>query len=542
MARLLPPERDIGVLQAPVRSCLALTGIFLIVLLAVGLLERLGVEAGAALTAIVGAAFALFALAAFLSHSRRAADFYVADRKISGAFGGLASAGTFAGLLVIGLGAGAYASRTEFLLGAAGFALGYLVLGTVVAPNLRSYGAYTAGDFMGARFGGPWVRVMWAAIAFAVSLLLLVAQLKIAGPLIAALLRITPEHARYTVAAVTLIATLPGGMRSLTWTQAIQYFVIVLACVVPVAFLTIREPTVESTVAQDFGALLVTNFPPLESFATAQSVLPELLAAIGIASLPHLMARTLTAQSRVEASASMVWSVLFAILLAASGLVLAEFLIGMGLPSPPPGGGVPQLAAVLVSLPATLAGLVLAGVLAALFALGQATLFAAATALSHDIFDEVIDRKGPEGRRIFVARIVLVAVAAGAAALVPVWQADASSLVEWALAFAAAGIFAPVVLGLWWKRTNDIGALAGMAAGFGFTFFVFLMAEGIVPTMTSSDWANVGAPVAASLGLAASAIITIGLSLITPAEVEKVEKLMDGTATDARPPIHERPA
>lgn len=238
----------------------------------------------------------------------------------------------------------------------------------------------------------------------------------------------------------------------------------------------------------------------------------------------------------------MVWSVLFAILLAASGLVLAEFLIGMGLPSPPPGGGVPQLAAVLVSLPATLAGLVLAGVLAALFALGQAALFAAATALSHDIFDEVIDRKGPEGRRIFVARIVLVAVAAGAAALVPVWQADASSLVEWALAFAAAGIFAPVVLGLWWKRTNDIGALAGMAAGFGFTFFVFLMAEGIVPTMTSSDWANVGAPVAASLGLAASAIITIGLSLITPAEVEKVEKLMDGTATDARSPIHERPA
>jgi len=290
----LPPERDIGVLQAPVRSCLALTGIFLTVLLAVGLLERLGIDPGAALTAIVGAAFALFALAALLSHSRRAADFYVADRKISGPFGGLASTGTFAGLLVIGLAGGAYASHAEFLLGAAGFGLGYLILGTLIAPGLRSLGAYTAGDFMGTRFGGSWVRLLWATIAFSVSFLLLLAQLKIAGPLIAMLLRITPEHALYTAAVVTLVATLPGGMRSLTWTQAIQYFVIVLACVVPVGFLAVREPTAESLLTQDFGASLITNLPSLGSLATAQSLLPELLAAIGVASLPHLMARTLT--------------------------------------------------------------------------------------------------------------------------------------------------------------------------------------------------------------------------------------------------------
>jgi cation/acetate symporter len=540
MARLLPPERDIGVLQAPVRSCLALTGVFLIVLLSVALLERIGIDPGAALTAIVGAAFALFALAALLSHSRRAADFYVADRKISGPFGGLASAGTFAGLLVIGLIGGVYGSHAEFLLGAAAFALGYLILGTLIAPGLRSFGAYTAGDFIGTRFGGPWVRLMWAAIAFSVSFVLLLAQLKIAAPLIAMLLRITPEYALYLAAGVTLIATVPGGMRSLTWTQAIQYFVIVLACVVPVGFLAVREPTAESALTQDFGALLVTNLPPLASLTTAQSILPQLLAAIGVASLPHLMARTLTAQSRLEASASMVWGVLFAILLVVSGLVLAELLMAMGMPLAPAGGGIPQLAAILVSLPATLAGLVLAGVLAALFSLGQATLFAAAAALSHDVSDEVIDKRGPEGRRIFVARIILVGVAAGAVVLAPIWQADAASLIQWALAFAAAGAFAPVVLGLWWTRTNEIGALGGMAAGFGFTAFVFLMAEKILPTaMTSSDWANVGAPTAAAVGLAASAIITIGLSLVTPALEGDPARV---AGDESRPPIHERPA
>ena len=61
MVRLLPPERDIGVLQAPVRSCLALTAMFLLAFFAVGLLERIGLAPGAALTGVVGAAFALFA-------------------------------------------------------------------------------------------------------------------------------------------------------------------------------------------------------------------------------------------------------------------------------------------------------------------------------------------------------------------------------------------------------------------------------------------------------------------------------------------------
>ena len=60
MARLLPPERDIGVLHAPVRSCIAVVGAFLVVVLALALLERLGIDSGAALTGIVGAALRAF--------------------------------------------------------------------------------------------------------------------------------------------------------------------------------------------------------------------------------------------------------------------------------------------------------------------------------------------------------------------------------------------------------------------------------------------------------------------------------------------------
>jgi cation/acetate symporter len=126
--------------------------------------------------------------------------------------------------------------------------------------------------------------------------------------------------------------------------------------------------------------------------------------------------------------------------------------------------------------------------------------------------------------------------------LAPNWQADASFLIQWALAFAAAGTFAPVVLGLWWKRTNEIGALAGMAAGFGFSAFVFLMAEKIIPAVSSSDWADLGAPAATAVGLTASAIITIGLSLVTPAQESDTAAVADAAAAGGRPPIHERPA
>jgi cation/acetate symporter len=237
------------------------------------------------------------------------------------------------------------------------------------------------------------------------------------------------------------------------------------------------------------------------------------------------------------------WGVLFAAIIVFGGLALAELLAGAAAPGFAD-GGVAGLALLLTPLPAVLTGLFLAGVLAALFALGQATLFAAATAISHDVFDEIIDKRGPEGRRIVAARLILVAVAAGAAMLVPLWQAEATVLLEWALALAAAGAFAPLVLGLWWRRCNEVGALSGMAAGFGFTTLVFLMDRDVISsTLVSSGWANVGAPTAAIAGLAIAIVVTIGLSLATPAPEAEVQNLVkDTTSGRGGQPIRERPA
>ena len=152
MARLLPPERDIGVLHPPVRSCIALTGAFAVALLALGLLERIGIEPSAAVDGVIGAALALFILVALVAHSRRAVDFYLADRRISGLFGGLAATATFAGLVTIGLAGRTDPTTGELLGAAAGFLLGYLVFALTIAPRLRKSGCYTHRRFRGVAF------------------------------------------------------------------------------------------------------------------------------------------------------------------------------------------------------------------------------------------------------------------------------------------------------------------------------------------------------------------------------------------------------
>src|SRR5690606_38327065 len=103
-----------------------------------------------------------------------------------------------------------------------------------------------------------------------------------------------------------------------------------------------------------------------------------------------------------------------------------QLLIAAAGEDAPIGADLVQSAAIFAALPAALAGLVLAGTLAALFALGQAALFAAATTLSHDVWDESVDRKGPEGRRIIVARLIVLAVAALGALTALRWDADAA--------------------------------------------------------------------------------------------------------------------
>jgi len=121
----------------------------------------------------------------------------------------------------------------------------------------------------------------------------------------------------------------------------------------------------------------------------------------------------------------------------------------------------------IAGMPYVIAGLVAAGGLAAALSTADGLLLAIANALSHDIYYKMVNPNASTATRLVIARILLVVVAVLAAYTASTKPADILSMVAWAFSLAAAGIFPALVMGVWWKRANSAGAIAGMILGFG---------------------------------------------------------------------------
>ena len=128
----------------------------------------------------------------------------------------------------------------------------------------------------------------------------------------------------------------------------------------------------------------------------------------------------------------------------------------------------------MAGMPYVISGLVAAGGLAAALSTADGLLLAIANALSHDIYYRMIDQNAPTARRLVVSRILLVLVALAAAYVASTKPSNILAMVSWAFSLAAAGLFPALVLGVWSKRTNAAGAIAGMIAGFGICLYYLL--------------------------------------------------------------------
>jgi cation/acetate symporter len=532
MAWLRPPQPDIGVGHRRFGGHLALLVPFAAFVLGVALLERLGIQAENVPQLVVAGALCVFAVAAFLAPGRRPSDFYAADRQVAARAGGAAMAGGVAGLLAIRLLSGVDSTSAEFIASAGGLTLGIVLFAIMIAPRLNRLGICTAGDLF-ARFGRG-ARVAGAAVAFVAAFLILVAHLRASGPLLSALLGIEPGHAVLLGAGMTALVVLPGGLRSLTAAQLLQYTLLILACLVPAVLLAARIGGTEAFSPQQLQATIREAGQALLPERAGAAALRLFLLAAGVASLPHLAARASAARSPRAAGATSGWAALFTLAFVAAGLALGHVLgavagvEGTGAFA----GDLVQQALLVEALPSVVEGLLTAGLLAALFAIGQAALFAAASALGHDVWDEILDRKGPGGRRILVARAIVLAVAGAA-----VWAAALPvdiPLVAWALALAAAGSFAPLLLALWWRRADGRAVFWGVLSGFAVAFAPFVVATGLLPTAP-----GISPAVAAAFGVAIAFTVTVSMSILLPADSQ--EPARRPVAKAALPP-RERPA
>jgi sodium/proline symporter len=130
------------------------------------------------------------------------------------------------------------------------------------------------------------------------------------------------------------------------------------------------------------------------------------------------------------------------------------------------------------SLPAILAGFVMAGILAATISSSDSYLLIASSAVAKNIYQGIFKKDASDKKVMTISRITLLAIT-----LIAVFIAlDENSIIFNIVSFAWAGFgatFGPIMIfSLFWKRTNRAGAIAGMVGGAGMVFLWKLVIKG----------------------------------------------------------------
>jgi cation/acetate symporter len=180
----------------------------------------------------------------------------------------------------------------------------------------------------------------------------------------------------------------------------------------------------------------------------------------------------------------------------------------------------------IAGLPYVISGLVAAGGLAAALSTADGLLLTIANALSHDVYYKMIDPNAPTTRRLVVSKALLLVVALLAAYVTSLKPGDILFLVGAAFSLAASGFFPALVLGVFWKRANKLGAIVGMLSGLGICMYYMYMTYPFFK-VNAPLWWDI-APISSGIfGIPAGIIGVIIGSLISPAPSREVQELVD---------------
>ncbi|CAN5486176.1 hypothetical protein BH10ACT10_BH10ACT10_17220 [soil metagenome] len=453
--------------------------------------------------------------------SRTTSDFFVASRSVRPALNASAIGGEYlSAASFLGVAGLVLAFGTDMLWYPVGWTAGYLLLLVLVAAPLRRSGAYTLPDFAEARLESRSVRGISSLLVVAVGWLYLMPQFQGAGLSLGTVAGTPPWVGGLLVGAVVLVNVFFGGMRSITFVQAFQYWLKLTALLVPVMFLLLVWVGDGATSPAGGGSwatsMVSAEVHPL--YTTYSIIVATFLGTMG---LPHVVVRFYTnPDGRTARRTTLV--------------VLA--LLGLFYVLPPVYGALGRLYApdlvasgatdtVVLELPARMVGGIGGDLLSALTAAGAFAAFLSTSsgltiAVAGVISQDVMGRRF-RGVRAFQAAAVVAVV-------VPLVLAVSAEGVGVAravgLAFAvAASTFCPLlVLGIWWRRLTDVGAIAGMLVGGGLS--------GAAVLLTLVDGARPGWPGAlisqpAAWTVPAAFATMVGVSLLTqsrlPAHVSR---------------------
>lgn len=177
----------------------------------------------------------------------------------------------------------------------------------------------------------------------------------------------------------------------------------------------------------------------------------------------------------------------------------------------------------IAGLPYVIAGLVAAGGLAAALSTADGLLLAIANALSHDVYYRMIDPHAATKKRLIISRVLLIVVAIIAAYVASTKPSHILAMVAWAFSIAASGLFPALVMGIWWKRTSNMGAILGMIAGYGVCVYYLVMTQFYGMPL----WFGVKNISCGLFGMPAAFLVTYVVSLMTAAPSKEMQDFID---------------
>jgi cation/acetate symporter len=490
------------------------------------LVESLGVQNWTYI--LVGVTFAIYIGIAIWTRTSSTKEFYVAGGGVSPLANGMATAADWMSaasfISMAGIISFAGYDGAVYLMGWTG---GYVLLALLLAPYLRKFGKFTVPDFIGDRYYSNTARFVGIICALLISFTYVAGQMRGVGLVFSRFLEVDINTGVIIGMIIVLFYAVLGGMKGITYTQVAQYCVLIFAFMVPAIFISIQmtgNPIPQlgfgSQLADGSGTYLLDKLDGLstqlgfDEYTEGSKSMIDMFAItlalmVGTAGLPHVIIRFFTVKRVKDARKSAGIALLLITILFTTAPAVAVFArmnliqtvsnkpyanvpewfkkwetTGLIVFDDKNNDGLIQYVAdtsknelvvdndimvlanpEIAQLPDWVIALVAAGALAAALSTAAGLLLVISSSVSHDLIKKMVNPNISEKGELIAARLsaVVAVCVAGYFGINP--PGFVAATVALAFGLAAASFFPAIILGIFYKRMNKEGAIAGMIVG-----------------------------------------------------------------------------
>jgi cation/acetate symporter len=547
---------------------------------------------------IVGITFALYIGIAIWSRAGSTKEFYVAGGGVSPLANGMATAAdwmsaasfiSMAGIIsFMGFDGGVY------LMGWTG---GYVLLALLLAPYLRKFGKFTVPDFIGDRYYSKTARSVAVFCALIVSFTYVAGQMRGVGVVFSRFLEVDINTGVVIGMIIVLFYAVLGGMKGITYTQVAQYCVLIFAFMVPAIFISIQmtgnpipQLGMGGTLADGSGTYLLDKLNGLQTelgfneYTSGSKSMIDVFAItlalmVGTAGLPHVIVRFFTVKKVKDARKSAGYALLLIAILYTTAPAVAVFAktnlietvsekehkempewfskwekTGLLKFEDKNADGKIQYVAdkevneltidndimvlanpEIAKLPNWVVALLAAGALAAALSTAAGLLLVISSSVSHDLIKKMIKPDISEKGELWAARgaAAVAVVIAGYFGINP--PGFVAAVVALAFGLAAASFFPAIILGIFYKKMNKEGAVAGMVVGMAlmifymlkFKFGIFDGGKEVVDSLKSDWWFGISPEGFGTIAMIVNFIVALVVNRFTPEPPQDVQEIVE---------------